>query len=650
MAILDRIFGVENRHSSGMVIAGQKPDQHEGATRVFGTWGPNTGSGQVVNEETCNGLSAWYCGTRLLSSTPAALPLCVYRRINEDGDKEPARDNGVYKLLHDRPNPTMTPIQFREVGQTFILLWGRFVAYIERDGIGRPIGLWPMHTREVRRQWKDGHRQYDITRVRDNDMFPRPPSNKPVLFDDEVLDVSTFDGRSVVSYAREQLGEAIAAQAFGAGFYGGGAQPYLALISKKSLSQEAIGKLRDNWSRKHGGTTRNIAVLEDELDVKTIGMPLEDAQFLQSRQFYVTEIARWLGIPPHKLYDLLRSTNNNIEEQQLEWYEDLIPHLVRWEQELHWKLFSPAEHQLYLVGHVVENLLRGNIEKRYQAYSVGLQWGFFNRNEVRRRENLNSMGEDGDTFMVPNNMVPADQLGLVQGGGIGGLPIAGEAGAVVSGGVADAKAGAAAASGQSIQTASELVLNGAQITAATAIVTAVSKGEIPRDAGIGQLTILFNLTNEQAESIMGTAGTSTPTTPNPNPAAQVEPAVKITPEVRSAFQVALARMLHKETLEVRTAAKEPDKFLDWLERFYKGWSVKLTAGLVPAGDVCRSLGVEVDVAAFSGAHCERSHAALLELSGQLTATEFAEQIGKEMNKWEATLPEQLTTNLFQENR
>lgn len=70
---------------------------------------------------------------------------------------------------------------------------------------------------------------------------------------------------------------------------------------------------------------------------------------------------------------------------------------------------------------------------------------------------------------------------------------------------------------QDVKVATAAVLNGAQITAATAIVTAVAAGEIPRDSGVGQLMVLFNLTKEQAEQIMGSAGTGAPTTPNPKP-------------------------------------------------------------------------------------------------------------------------------------
>lgn len=80
---------------------------------------------------------------------------------------------------------------------------------------------------------------------------------------------------------------------------------------------------------------------------------------------------------------------------------------------------------------------------------------------------------------------------------------------------------------QDVEVTAAAVLNGAQVTAATEIVRSVAAGEIPRDAGLGQIQILFNLSEQQANEIMGSAGLSdVPTTPNPNPAMQAASAQK----------------------------------------------------------------------------------------------------------------------------
>ena len=664
--ILDNIFGVEQR---GMTVSGVPAgsDYFKDPTfqkKFWGTYGP-TAAGVNVTEDSAQTLSAVYAANRLLSSTVAALPRMVYRREGNEGDKKPDRDNDLYKLLHDRPNPVHTPIQYAEIGMQFLMMWGRSLSYIETTNGGKPKALWPIHTNHVKRGWRDGAPAYLLDNVKDTDLFPAPPTTKKVLLAHEVLDVATFDGKSIITHAREQIGEALAAQQFGAGFYAGGAQPMIALIDKSGgLDQTGVENLRKQWEEMHGGSKRNIAVLQEDFDVKTIGMPLNDAQFLESRGFYVTEIARWFGVPPHKIADLSKATFSNIEEQQLEFYENLIPWLVRWEQELHYKLFRESERSLYLVQHLVENLLKGNIEKRYQAYSTGLQWGFLNRNEVRRRENLNSMGEEGDVHMVPSNMVPADGTKPDEtGGGMGGKPIAGDAKAAP----ADKPAAepVAADAEQDVKVSEDLVLNGAQITAATAIVTAVAIGDIPLDAGLGQLEILFNLSKEQAKQIMGSAGTDTPTTPNPIDKPEGETSEpKEPPEeegdkkatgdipaaARAALQGAVAKMVRKETEKVCLAAKEPKKFLDWLDRFYgeRAWPAKMTAGVKPAADACEALGMKVAMEPALGAHCRRSLAALLELSGKLTPANFAKGVEKELSTWEIDLSKPLTTTLFQE--
>lgn len=642
--ILDKIFGIENRD---MVVSDISPgsDYWKDPTFQKKFWGASgmTGAGLNITLDTAETLSAVYCANRLISSTVGSLPRAVYKREGKEGDKKSAREHAVYHLLHERPNPIMSPIHYGEIGMSYTLMWGRSLSYIETDNGGKAIGLWPIHTGDVVRGWQDNSPIYDISRCRDTDLFPQPPTTKRILLSHEVIDVPTHDGKSIISHAREQLGEAVAAQNFSAGFYAGGAQPMLALIDKSGgLDKTGSENLRRQWREKHGGAVRNIAVLESDFDIKTVGMPLDDAQFLESRQFYVAEIARWFGVPPHKLYDLSRATFSNIGEQKLEFYEVLIWWLVRWEQELQYKLFKEYERAEYIVQHIVENLLKGDIEKRYNAYSQGLQWGYLNRNEVRRKENLNDMGEDGDTYMVPNNMMPASASQAAEGGGVGGKPLEGNAKPVNA-----AEPDNQAPTDQNVKVAEDAVLSGSQITAATAIVTAVATGELPRDAGIGQLVVLFNLTKEQAEQIMGSAGNGFEPKEE-QPKKKPEPEGAIPAAARTAVKSAIARMIHKESAEIRKAAREPKKFLDWLDKFYSsdGWEAKMLKGVDPAADACRALGIAVIAEPAIEGHCRRSKDSLLELSGKLTPTGFAAGIEKELGGWADSLPDLLTSHLF----
>jgi hypothetical protein len=139
-------------------------------------------------------------------------------------------------------------------------------------------------------------------------------------------------------------------------------------------------------------------------------MPLRDAQFIELKKFSVTDVARIFGIPPHKLGDLERATFSNIEESNLDYVISTLRRwLVRWEQECNRKLIAPLEKKLQFTEHLVDGLLRGNIQSRYTAYSQGINNGFLSSNDIRRFENLDPI-DGGDTYLVQGAMVPLGRL------------------------------------------------------------------------------------------------------------------------------------------------------------------------------------------------------------------------------------------------
>ena len=144
-----------------------------------------------------------------------------------------------------------------------------------------------------------------------------------------------------------------------------------------------------------------------------ITIPNNEAQFIESRKFQVTEIARWFRVPPHMIADLDRATFSNIEHQSLEFVQHTLrPWLVRWEQELNRKLFPDDEDtgqpSPYYVEFNVDGLLRGDVKARADYYVKGRQWGWLSANDVRRMENMPPI-QDGDVYVSPQNMQPASQ-------------------------------------------------------------------------------------------------------------------------------------------------------------------------------------------------------------------------------------------------
>jgi HK97 family phage portal protein len=146
------------------------------------------------------------------------------------------------------------------------------------------------------------------------------------------------------------------------------------------------------------------------MEVITVGMTAEQAQFLETRKFQRNEIAAIFGVPPHKIGDLERATFSNIEHQAIEVVTDTIrPWAVAWEQAMTRDLFTEELRRTHMLAFNLDGLLRGDIESRYRAYATGRQWGWLSANDVREREDMNRIA-DGDLYLAPLNMVPADKI------------------------------------------------------------------------------------------------------------------------------------------------------------------------------------------------------------------------------------------------
>ena len=146
-----------------------------------------------------------------------------------------------------------------------------------------------------------------------------------------------------------------------------------------------------------------IAVLEEGMTFEKIAITNEDAQFLQTRQFQVTDICRIYRVPPHKLAEFGRATFNNLEQQQQQYIDDCLgPHTDQLEGLMNDQLLFDDERDDWETHFDFTGLLRGDTIRRYQSYQIGLLNGFLSRNEVRASENMNPI-PGGNEYRVPLN-------------------------------------------------------------------------------------------------------------------------------------------------------------------------------------------------------------------------------------------------------
>ncbi|MDR1701359.1 MAG: phage portal protein [Sporomusaceae bacterium] len=388
--------------------ARDKPNNSLTGSNYSFLFGGTTSSGKTVNARTAMRATAVYCCVRILSEAIAGLPLHIYK--NNSGGKEKMLSHPLYRLLHDEPNPEMTSFVFRETLMSHLLLWGNAYAQIIRDGRGKVLAIYPLLPDKMA-----------VGRATGGEIFYRYQSVKGIVLlrREEVLHIPGlgFDGLigySPIFMAQNAIGLALATEEYGAKFFANGANPGGVLEHPGIVKDPA--RVRDSWNSVYqgSGNAHRVAVLEEGMSFKSIGIPPEQAQFLETRKFQLNEIARIFRVPPHMAGDLERSSFSNIEQQSLEFVKyTLDPWVVRWEQAMQKALLLPSEKEDHFIKFNLDGLLRGDYQSRMNGYAVGRQNGWLSANDIRELEDLNRIPAEsgGDLFLINGAMTKLTDAG-----------------------------------------------------------------------------------------------------------------------------------------------------------------------------------------------------------------------------------------------
>jgi HK97 family phage portal protein len=364
-------------------------------------------SGVTVSTATALGLPAYYCGLNMICGTVGSLPLNVYKTDGKMREVWPTHP--AHYLLHTEPNPEMTAMSFRQTMVLHAIHRGNGFAEIEWDSRGSPAAFWLISPDiSTLRRDTEGRLWLEV----------RPWEGEVrYLKMENVLHVPGlgFDGvcgYGLLQIARDSIGLNAAQDQYAAKFFKNGGNISGFLTTDKVLSVPQFDRLKSEVAEKLQGLTNahRIAVLENGMKFSPMNPTHDEAQLIESRRFTVEEWARWLNMPPHKLREMTHATFSNIEHQNIEWVVDTIrPWLVRLEQEFNRKLFR--KQSIFYTKHVVEGLLRGDLKSRFDAYAIARNWGWMSANDVCELEDRNPLpGDQGDIYLVPLNMVPADKV------------------------------------------------------------------------------------------------------------------------------------------------------------------------------------------------------------------------------------------------
>lgn len=365
-------------------------------------FGRTSSSGVSVSEISALNFSAVYRAVNTIAGQAAGLPLKTYR--NNQTTAERTETTSQWPLLA-YPYPDVSPFLFWELAYWDMLLWGNSYSFKVRSELAGP---------------------YDIVRllrinpsqvtVRRDEGTARNPSGKLFVVDGNEADPFTpndvmhipgpgYDGLvglSVIQCAREGIGVALAAEEASGKLFSSGILASGILSTDQDLKQDQARGIAEAFKAAFAGlaNAQKVPVLGRGVKFEQLTIPPADAQFLESREFQVVEIARWFGVTPALLMDAGATMNWGDGAKQQFVQFTLNPWLKRVEQAVTIHLLPRGQFAEYTRA----GLLESDLATQAAFFASGIQFGYLSRADVRRFLNMPVTDSELEVFLSPANL------------------------------------------------------------------------------------------------------------------------------------------------------------------------------------------------------------------------------------------------------
>lgn len=365
-------------------------------------------AGEFVSEATALNLSVVWACIRLLSENIACLPLVLYRR-DANGAPTRAENNLLFAVLHDRPNPDFSALEFWEGVIFYLCTRGNAFAEVARRGDGSVVSLTLLEPDRVTvRRTAAGEREY---RYADRDGWR-------ILAADQIFHVRGFGpgqdlGLSPITFGARSMGIAMAAESSAARAFAKGGRPTGFVGWRDTDSNptpQQWGQIKDLYFGEEAKKDRvgDVMPLPPGMTYTSTGLTPDDAQLLESRGFDVEVLCRWFLVQPVMIGHTTKSTSfgAGLEQQNL-WFlnRTLGPYLNRITDAITHQLLLPAERATHYAEHDTRRLLQTDSLTRAKFYQAIVGAPIMTVNEARAEENWAPI-EGGDVLRTQMQNIP----------------------------------------------------------------------------------------------------------------------------------------------------------------------------------------------------------------------------------------------------
>jgi HK97 family phage portal protein len=381
-------------------------------TPINSPWGgvPSL-AGVAVNEHTALSYNAvWACVNRI-STDVGGLGYQPYE-ITQQG-KSKAINHWSHQLIHVSPDGVMTAENYFQTKINHRCRYGNSFSAIRFNKQGFPFQLDLLDPERMLVHVRNRALVYQYL----GDDFNDAESFLPwQIIHLRGMSHNGRVGLSPIRCARDSIGIGMAGDIATASWLGNSSQPGGTLEfppDYQPLSEQAKKQLREVHEALYSGPSNKgrLMHLYGGTKYNTLQLPAPDQNFIASRQWSIQDCCRWFGIDPPIIGDYSKSTYSNVEQATISYMNKVVrPEAEKLCAELNLKLFVGTERGRYSIRPNYHNLLRADAVARAAFYASGRQWGWLNVNDIMELEDKNYIGEEGEIYLSPSNMIPTQQL------------------------------------------------------------------------------------------------------------------------------------------------------------------------------------------------------------------------------------------------
>lgn len=289
-----------------------------------------------------------------------------------------------------------------------VLLFGNGFAYIHRDGAGRPKKLEYMPFGDTTIEYNSLTRElyYLAPKYHQGYIEPINILHLRINSDDGI------HGRSIISYAVNTIKLGGNAEKSAQDFFGSGMLLQGILSTDiPVMTDKTIKQAHSQWKSSQLGDGTGVAILPAGMKYQNVTTNASDGQLLETRQFNITEIARWFNISPVLLGDYSKTAYNTIEQAQLQFVVNtLAPYVMMLEDELNQKIVMPSDKDRIYIDIIEEDIIAQDKQAQASYLTNLVSSGIISVNEARKQLGYPEI-EGCNDLIIPFTKIEDNKIG-----------------------------------------------------------------------------------------------------------------------------------------------------------------------------------------------------------------------------------------------